>query len=155
VWFPQAGWLPFDPTANVPFAPGADHPGSAGAGSLGFLTRRLPSMPRWARPAAGGLAAVGLLVSASVGAERLRRRRRRQAARSWAERWLDEVEAAGRRRGRARAVDETARDYIVALGLDDAAWSAAVEAVEREAFGPGSDDTSRAAADALVLTLNR
>ena len=154
VWFPQAGWLSFDPTAKVPFAPGADRARSAGSGSLGFLGRRIPSLPSWARPAAGVLAGLGLVVSAVAGANRVRRRRRARAARTWAERWVEQLERAGGRRGRVRSVDESARAYVAALGLeDDPAWHAAVVTVEREAFGPGTDERARAAADALVSTL--
>ena len=154
VWFPQAGWLSFDPTAKVPFAPGADRARSAGSGSLGFLGRRIPSLPSWARPAAGLLAGLGLAVSAAAGANRVRRRRQARAARTWAERWVEQLERAGGRRGRVRAVDESARTYVAALGLeDDPAWIAAVATVEREAFGPGADERARAAADALVTAL--
>jgi transglutaminase-like putative cysteine protease len=154
VWFPQAGWLPFDPTAKVPFAPGADEGRSAGAGSFGFLARRLPSMPSWFGSAVGGLAGVAVVASAVAGVVRLRRRRRLRAARSWAERWLDQLERAGRRRGRTRAVDESVRSYVLALGLEDAPeWRDAVDTVEREAFGPGADEAARIRAEQLVDTL--
>lgn len=104
VWFPEVGWVPFDPTADVPLA-GAD--------------QSQPTVAEWIRDhlvvIALGIGAVVLL----VGPVRLlvRRIRTRRAARpvGWAAVADHELDALGARVGRVRRGDETASAYARAL----------------------------------------
>ena len=156
VYIPGAGWVPFDPTASVPLAGDGGGRPRAADGLRSFVAGRLPSVPDWlvgalrvAAALAGGATIVG-------GVAWLFRRRRERAGRTWVERWMAAFERAGARRGRRRAATESARTYAAALALlDDPQWSHAIDAVEREAFGGGADDVSRAAADAAVASLSR
>jgi transglutaminase-like putative cysteine protease len=149
VWFPGWGWIPFDPTASVPLSP--DAVGSAGEGLSSFLAERL-QVPTGALVGAAGTLALGVAGTSGwwVGRWALRRWRRRRAP--WPERWLLRLERLGRRRGRARAPDESARSYAEALGLlADERWRRAVATVESAAFAADApDDRARAEADAVV-----
>ena len=105
VWFPKVGWVPFDPTANVPLA-GAD--------------RSQPTIAAWFRD---HLVLIGLVVAAVVvlvGPVRLvlRRMRARRANRpvGWTATTDRRLDALGRRVDRERRPDETARAYAAALG---------------------------------------
>jgi len=156
VWVPRVGWLPFDPTANVPFADSGDARPRAGAGTFKFLGGRLPSLPDWVVPFfAAGAAGLGV-ATIGVGGLWLLRRRRLLRERPWVERWMSTFERAGARRGRSRAPTESARSYADALGLlDDPRWAEVVATVEREAFGRGASPPERAAAEDAVAGLRR
>ena len=156
VYVPTVGWVPFDPTASVPFA--GDGGGRAGAGMGRFLAGHLPSLPDWLVNALRLTAVVTGAISIVGGVAWVARRRRQRAARPWVERWMASFERAGARRGRVRAPTESARAYADALGLnDDPRWRSAVDTVEREAFGArgGVDTAARTAADETVGTLTR
>ena len=148
VYFPRVGWQGFDPTASVPLNGDATTPATA-PGVLSFLGARLPSLPDRAPQA--GLAAAGALLAAGATAEARswRRRRRRARARSWAEVCLDRLDAAGARRGRPRAPQETTREYASALGHPR--LPAAVAVLEAELFSgqPVAEDQRRLAEAAV------
>ena len=156
VWVPRVGWLPFDPTASVPFAASGDARPRAGAGTFRFLGGRLPSLPDWVVPFfAAGAAGLGV-ATVGVGALWVLRRRRLLRERPWVERWMSAFERAGARRGRTRSPTESARIYADALGLlDDPRWAEVVATVEREAFGRGASPPERTAAEDAVAGLRR
>ena len=154
VYFPNLGWLPFDPTANVPLAAG-EGSSRAGTGALRYLTAHLPSLPPWSRPVM--LAAAAVVVLGAVGMTLVGEVRRRWARRRapWADRWVERLEDAGHRRGRPRQATESARAYVTALGLgDDELWRSVIAIVERDVFADGDGVTpdDRAVAD-LVLSM--
>jgi len=154
VYFPNVGWLPFDPTANVPLAAG-EGPSRAGTGALRYLTAHLPSLPRWSRPVmlVSAMASVLLVVVIAIIGEMRRRRARRHAP--WVDRWIERLDDAGRRRGRPRQPSESVRVYVDALGLaDDELWRSVIAVVERDAFADGHGVTpdDRTVAD-LVLSM--
>jgi hypothetical protein len=116
VWFPDIGWMSFDPTADVPFADDGET-ALARTGLAAYLSAHVA-------PALGVIVRV-VVVAVVVGVagfmlltgRRTMRRRRTLAARSWAARWHDDLDRAARRRGRPRAPGETARTYLAALDL--------------------------------------
>ena len=106
VWFPEVGWVPFDPTADVPLA-GDD--------------RSDATITEWIQD---HLVVIGLAIGAVVllvGPVRLlvRRHRARRAARpvGWAGIADHGLDALGERAGRPRRADETADAYARALSL--------------------------------------
>lgn len=117
VYFPGVGWQGFDPTAQVPLAGDSAIEG-AGTGALAYLNSRI-SVPAWAVPAIGILAASAGL--AFLGAFLIRRgqRRRERVDPSWAATRLEQLDAIGARRGRARASGETTPEYSHALARLD------------------------------------
>ncbi len=149
VWFPGWGWIPFDPTASVPLSP--DTVGAAGEGLSSFLAERL-QVPTGALVGVAAMLGAGVVGASGwwFGRSVQRFWRRRRAP--WPERWLLRLERVGRRRGRVRAPDESARSYAEALGLlDDERWRRAVSTVETAAFAAEApDEQARAEADALV-----
>lgn len=156
VWIPTAGWVSFDPTADVPLAGDTAGRRRAAEGSLGFLRGKLPTLPdglvAGLQATAAGLGAATVV----AGTVWLLRRRRQQAARPWVERWMTSFERAGARRGRPRAPTESARTYAEALGLvDDPRWAEVVDIVEREAFAGGASPPEREAAERAVDELRR
>lgn len=101
VWFPGVGWQRFDPTGEAPPPGGRDN-------SLRARITRLLAL----------LWPLVVLVALVVGGWltwNVARRRRRQAARPWASRFLDRLERAGRARGRPRQPEETPREYATGL----------------------------------------
>lgn len=106
VWFPTIGWVPFDPTADVPFA-GADKPSGTWANWLAH---------HWAY-LAGGLAIV--LVAAGPLRALVRRGRARRAARPTT--WITKTDRAfarlGERADRPRLPGETATAFGTALAV--------------------------------------
>jgi transglutaminase-like putative cysteine protease len=145
VWFPEVGWVAFDPTADVPLA-GEDRPG--------------PTVGEWI---ADHLVVLGLAAAALVllvGPVRLyvRRWRARRADRpiGWvavADRRLD---ALGTRAGRPRAPHETASTYAVVLAerYGDDRLVGVGRALDDATFGPGlPDDDRRAEVDAVLTEL--
>lgn len=100
VWFPDVGWVPFDPTADVPLAP----------------TRSdTDTVADWLRGHVVELTVAVLLavVVAVAGGRALRsvRRRRRARPRSWAARADRDLTRLGTRAGLDRAPGETATAY--------------------------------------------
>ncbi|MGN6692918.1 MAG: transglutaminaseTgpA domain-containing protein [Aquihabitans sp.] len=135
VWFPEVGWVPFDPTADVPLA--------------GNDTSE-DTVTEWLRNHA---VVIGLAIGATVllvGPVRLlvRRIRARRAARpvGWAATADRQLDALGRRADRPRRADETATAYARALALryreprlddvgrtiDEATYSSRPPAAERQ-----------------------
>jgi len=145
VWFPEVGWVPFDPTADVPLA-GDD--------------QSQPTVAEWLRD---HLVVIGLGVAAVVllvGPVRLlvRRIRRQRASRpvGWVAVADQGLDALGQRVDRPRRADETAAAYARALAeryrdprlvevgrvVDDGLYAA-----------QPPDDRARAEADAVVAEL--
>jgi transglutaminase-like putative cysteine protease len=122
VWWPEVGWQGFDPTAEVPLAPGEGNPG---------LLDRLAAVG----PAgAAALALLGTLVAVAVAVPR---RARRRAARSWPDRAVARLDRAGARAGRPRRPDETLLEYGAALDgsvLPDAGAPALARALAASVF---------------------
>ena len=106
VWFPTIGWVPFDPTADVPFA-GADKPSGTWANWLAH---------HWAYLAAGLAVA---LVAAGPLRSLVRRGRARRAARPTT--WITKADRAlarlGERADRPRRPGETATAFGAALAV--------------------------------------
>jgi transglutaminase-like putative cysteine protease len=142
VWFPEVGWVPFDPTADVPLA-GEDRPG--------------PTIGEWIEDhlVVIGLAAAALVLL--VGPIRLyvRRVRSRRADRpvGWvavADRRLD---ALGKRAGRPRAPHETASAYAAALAVryGDERLEAVGRALDDASYAARPPDGDRRAAVDAIL----
>ncbi|MHB1140119.1 MAG: transglutaminase-like domain-containing protein, partial [Microthrixaceae bacterium] len=143
VWFPDTGWVSFDPTADVPLA-GTDE-ATAGAGALDW------------REVAGVLllvvGAVALIAAPLLRWLRRRRARRadgrqRRAARR--ERWDAAAEArlerVGEQAGRPRGVGETVTTYAAAVAdsVEDDRLRRVGVLVDRARYGPDSAGTERA-----------
>ncbi|MFN8018091.1 MAG: transglutaminaseTgpA domain-containing protein [Acidimicrobiales bacterium] len=136
VWFPKVGWVPFDPTADVPLA-GED--------------RADPTVGRWLQEHAIVILAVIVAVVAIAGPlRRLVRRRlaaRRRRPAGWAAVADARLASIGERLDRPRAPHETATSYATALAerlgddrivrvgaaLDDALYSSAAPPPEVQA----------------------
>jgi transglutaminase-like putative cysteine protease len=152
VWFPGLGWQIFDPTASVPLA-GDGGLSGAGSGLGAFLSARVPDVGRLVPVllVVAAAVALGFAVTALV---RSRRRRRSERRRSWGQVWSDELEVLGATVGRPRRASESLREYVLALRpvLPARGWSAAVAAVEEDAFSGGAvSDDRRAAADQVLV----
>lgn len=129
VWFAGAGWVPFDPTADVPLA-GADQPEPT---LLGWLANH-------AMVILLGLAVVILLVG-PVRTRLARRWRARRAARlplGWAAGADAALDRLGARAGRQREPAETASSYGAALAAryDDERLAVAGAVVDDHLFAP-------------------
>lgn len=142
VWFPEVGWVPFDPTADVPLA-SAD--------------QAAPSWGRWlidhAVVIALGLAAVVLLAWPLVVLGRRWRRRVADRPRSWVGQADARLVGLGDRVGRPRADDETATAYGRALAqrYDDARLIGVGETIDDALFAVEPPGADRQAAAAQVL----
>ena len=126
VYFPDAGWQSFDPTADVPLAPA--NPGTVLLHDLWHHLAKLPWTP------IGSAGAVGAVGYASVELERRRRRR----PPTWAGRTAWRLERLGRRAGVPREPTETAAEYGARLATSARAPSAAIlaELLEERCYGP-------------------
>jgi protein-glutamine gamma-glutamyltransferase len=161
VWFPNVGWLPFDPTESVPFADDEETP-QARDGLSTYLGNRLPMILSMVLRIGGGLTGIALVVFGAIGARRLARRRRSRKTRTWAQQWHDTLDHRSRRLARPRAHGETARHYLDDLGLTRGATPEALSlvdalgVVERAAYGPDQPDPKeREAADTALRSLTR
>jgi hypothetical protein len=142
VWFPDLGWVPFDPTASVPLA-GADRADpAAGQWLLDHAVQVILGL------AALGLAAWGLVVL-------VRRARGRRAARPVG--WVAVTDAGlvqlGTRSGWPRADFETATTYARSLArhLGDPRVAEVGAAVDAALYAPvPPDDETRARVTALL-----
>ncbi|MGB3409586.1 MAG: transglutaminase domain-containing protein [Microthrixaceae bacterium] len=150
VWFPEVGWVPFDPTSSVPFA-GSDEARAGAAAS------------DWREQAGLALLIVGVLLFA-IGPVRARLRRMagwvwRRLARVLSERRVlrnqdirslaVRLERIGRSRGRPRRSDETMTRYSaqVAELVEDPEVARIGVAVDREAYRPGSGGSEGSSED--------
>lgn len=134
VWFPKVGWVPFDPTADVPLG----GTGRADGTVLGWLLGHLVVL----------LLAAGALVLLGGPARRAlaRRWRDRQRPGTWAATADARLVALGRRAGRDREAHETATSFAAALAdrwgderlvlvglvIDDALYAASSPSPEAE-----------------------
>jgi protein-glutamine gamma-glutamyltransferase len=152
VWFPRFGWLPFDPTESVPLADDEETP-KARDGLGAYLGNRLPAITSFVLRGGGALAALAMMVFVFIAARRFLRRRKVLRARSWAERWHDDLDRVGRRAARPRAPGETARRYLDDLGLleQDSALDHAVRTAELAAFSAGEPSAAERAAAERAL----
>jgi transglutaminase-like putative cysteine protease len=142
VWFPDLGWVPFDPTASVPLA-GAD--------------RAEPAAGQWlvehGVQVLVGLAAVGLagwsvfhLVRRTVAA-------RRSRPQGWAAVTESRLEEWGRSTGQPRADAQTATAYaaLLAARVGDPRVADVGRAVDDALYAPvGPDASTRQRVDALL-----
>lgn len=142
VWFPEVGWVPFDPTAQVPLA-GAD--------------RADPSIGRWLMAHAVVLVLGAVAVALVVGpvAVLIRRARRRRAERPVG--WVAETDARlvalGRRVEWPRSDAETATTYAASLGrrLGEPRLAEVGRAIDQILYAPNPPEPGdRARIDALL-----
>ncbi len=142
VWFPDQGWVAFDPTASVPLA-GTERPDpAAGRWALDHAVQLVP-----------GLVAVGLAVWGLVVA--VRRYRERRAARPVG--WAAVTDAAlvrlGDRSGRPRSDFETATSYARSLArhLSDPRVAEVGAAIDAALYAPvPPDDQARERVTSLL-----
>jgi protein-glutamine gamma-glutamyltransferase len=133
IYFPDVGWLTFDPTANVPFADDGQVP-LARNGVTDFIASRLgPVFSVVGRAVLGGgllggLGFLGWLV------RRVYRRRQALAARSWPTVWNDRLDQIARSAGHRRTVGQTARSFTEAVGFVGADWDTALAALDQAAY---------------------
>lgn len=114
VWFPEVGWVPFDPTAEVPFAGDDAAEPTVGAWILQHALLLLLG--------AATLALVAGPVRRAVARRWASRSRRSSAgAPAWTALVDDRLDALGARVGQARAPSETSGAYAARLGT---IWSA-------------------------------
>lgn len=106
VWFPDVGWIPFDPTADVPLAADAATSDGLPIGFVGLAVLLL---------FVGVVAVLAVPLARRLHAWRQRRAMRRAADRLAAERWdvrvERELEELGREAGRPRAPAESVATY--------------------------------------------
>jgi len=127
VWFPDVGWVPFDPTADVPLA---------------STDQTTPSWGQWLIDHAViiglALAAVALLAWPLVVLGRRLRRRFVARPRTWAGRADARLVELGERVDRSRREDETATTYAYALAerYHDARLVRVGESVDDTLFSP-------------------
>ena len=105
VWFPNAGWQNFDPTAEVPLAP--PDPGAVLLSDVGHAIASLPWVPLGAF--LGAFAAVGIVT--------LERRRRRLRPTGWIGQVTAELERRGAAAGVRRRPAETLGEYAERLTI--------------------------------------
>ncbi len=135
VWFPEAGWVTFDPTAQVPLA-GTDE-ATPGAAAVDW------------REVVGALLLVVGVVSLAAGPVRrfverhgdrirARRRQRRLVRERWDVAEEARIEAAGRAAGREREPQETVAAYAGAVAelTGDAELAVRGRAVDEHRYGP-------------------
>jgi len=135
VWFPDVGWVPFDPTAEVPLAGDAATSNDLPIGFAGLAVVLL---------FIGAVAVVAAPLARRLHAWRERRSARRAARRLAAERWdvrvEQELEELGREVGRPRAPSETvsghARELAAVTGRPELAEQGA--AVDDHRYSPSS-----------------
>jgi transglutaminase-like putative cysteine protease len=133
VWFPGAGWVPFDPTAEVPFAGDDDAGFELPIGFVGVAVVLL---------FIAAVAVVSAPLARRLHAWRARRAMARAAARLAKERWdvrvereLEELgEEVGRPRAPAETVSTHARELAVVTGRPELAEQG--EAVDRFRYQP-------------------
>lgn len=139
VYFPGLGWQGFDPTAFVPLS-GDTEPDLAGSGLASYIGDRVGRFMK-AAPIVGGLVlAFAFIGTTFVLGTQILQRRRREQARSWADRMFDRLESAGGARGAPRAVGETLREYAERLrngALPDPDLGSVIEAISTDQLGPG------------------
>jgi transglutaminase-like putative cysteine protease len=145
VWFPEVGWVPFDPTADVPLA--GEEPSNDTL--LSWLVEHAVLI---------GVGIVALVLVLGPIRRWVRRRRDRRAAAptTWAATTDAALVALGARLERPRRVDETATTHAAALAwlLDDARVADVGRSVDDALYAPvppGPDE--RARIDALVAEL--
>jgi len=135
VWFPDVGWVPFDPTAEVPLSGDAATSTELPIGFAGLAVVLL---------FIGAIAVVAAPLARRLHAWRERRSARRAARRLAAERWdvrvEQELEELGREVGRPRAPSETvsghARELAAVTGRHELAEQGA--AVDDHRYSPSS-----------------
>lgn len=138
VWFPDAGWVPFDPTAAVPLS-GSDE-AAAGASArdwreiLGLALVVFGLLSLSASP-------VSRVVARVFDRFRRTRERRKLADQRWDVAAGVRLELIGAQVGRARAVDETLTRYgeVLSEQLGDPRLADVGMVLDRVAFGPNRE----------------
>ncbi|MFN8051344.1 MAG: transglutaminaseTgpA domain-containing protein [Acidimicrobiales bacterium] len=159
VWFPGAGWVPFDPTADVPLSgPVPDR-----TSGLAALVQQwgVTVLVAAAVIAAFGPPAVGWILAGGGALARRWGSRRRRARRGgdWPATVDDRLAAIGARCGRARAPSDTSTHFgaVLAATIDDERVAFAGSAADRERYGPpeapADRDAARAEADRFLEEL--
>ena len=133
VWFPEVGWVPFDPTASVPLSGDAAAPRELPVGFAGLAVVLL---------FIGTVAVLAAPLARKLHASRTRRSERRALARLAAERWdvraEQDLEARGIEVGRPRAPSESVAGYgreLAAITGDDELARVGA-AVDDHRYGP-------------------
>lgn len=146
VWFPEVGWVPFDPTADVPLA-GDDRPE--------------PTVGQWIREHLVVILLVAGGVALLVGPARLllRRARARRPVRpvGWAASADRRLDVLGGRVGRPREEHETATTYAAALArrYEDPRLAAVGRTIDDATFAAQPPPAEqRADADAVLDALD-
>jgi transglutaminase-like putative cysteine protease len=135
VWFAGAGWVPFDPTADVPLAGEPDADAAelpAGAGALGVALLAVALVAVSVRP----------LLAAARSLQRRasdRLRRRRLARRHWDVAAEQRLERLGRRAGRPRGPGDTVPAHAAELAerCADRRLVRVGELLDAARYGPG------------------
>ncbi len=145
VWFPELGWVPFDPTASVPLA-GADQVDrSLGQWILDHLVVLL----------VGGVA-VALVGFGALQLVRRLRHRRRHAPVGWVEETDHRLVALGRRAEWPRSDAETASTYAASLArhVRDERLVQVGAAIDQALYAPsGPDELTRVQVDEILATV--
>lgn len=153
VYVPGPGWLPFDPTASVPFAAGSSN-ALARDGLGAYLSLRLGRIASVALKLGGIVIGITMIATSAMALRTMSRRRQAVSARTWAETWQRALEAAGAKAGQPRSDTTTLTLYVRGLGLTEAEWTRAVTCVEQAAFGPDEPSAEeRGAADRLLTAV--
>ena len=133
VWFPEVGWVAFDPTASVPLSGDAAAPRELPVGFAGLAVVLL---------FIGTVAVLAAPLARKLHASRTRRSERRALARLAAERWdvraEQDLEARGIEVGRPRAPSESVAGYgreLAAITGDDELARVGA-AVDDHRYGP-------------------
>ena len=146
IWFPEVGWVDFDPTAQVPLA-GQD---GGEATLVQWLNDHLV------------LVAAGLLLAAVAAVPGVRlvqraRRRWRRPTPTWAASATDRLEHIGAKAGRPRAPSETTTSYGAALGqaLEDDRFARVGRVLDDAVFAPDPPTAAERELVAAALDAHR
>ncbi len=149
VWFPDSGWVPFDPTASVPLA--GDEAAAAGANArdwreiLGLVLVIFGLVSLSASP-------VARAVRRLFGWLGRRRAYRRLLGQSWNVSAGVRLERIGAKAGRVREKDETYTRYgeVVATVVGDERLAQVGALLDREAFGPENPGESHGLVESVL-----
>ena len=141
VWFPETGWVPFDPTAEVPLSGTEEATAGADARDWREIAGAVLLLVGVIALAAGPLRRLVRRWSSKASTERHQRRAEREHWDAAAEAQLERIGAA---HGRARRAAETVTVYSAAVGslLDDERVGQVGVIVDRIRYGAGAGSDS-------------